>query len=171
MTSLMWTKKLSVGNEIIDAEHRNLIGMVGDIVRAIKARDCRTLAHAFEQLEGWLFVHFANEEKIARAVNFDFTGHKPAQQYSLQELRDIRNELIVRNGVWSDEAADCFARALKKWIIDGHIVNLDMQMKPALEAFDYKFWPGWREGETNDIAGHIASLYLKLFDTPMPCAG
>ena len=152
MTSLMWTKKLSVGNEIIDAEHRNLIGMVGDVVRAIRARDCQTLAHAFEQLEGWLFVHFANEEKIAQAVNFDFANHKPAQQYSLQELRAIRNGLIARNGIWSDETVDYFARALKEWIIDGHIVNLDMQMKPALLVHDYKFYPGRCDDEADYAA-------------------
>lgn len=142
MASLMWSKKLSVGNEILDSEHRNLIGLVGDVVRAIKARDGQALVQAFELLERWLFVHYANEEKIAQAVNFDFSGHKPAQQYSLQELRLMRDELVARNGAWHDDTVEHFTRSLKKWIIDGHIVNLDMRMKPALQAQGYKFWPG-----------------------------
>ena len=83
----------------------------------------------------------------------------------------MRDELIAMKGMWPDSVTEHSINFLKTWMIDGHIVNLDMRMKPALQAFDYKFWPGWNEGETNNIAGHIASLYLKLFDTPVPCAG
>lgn len=149
---LTWGKQLSVGNEIIDAEHRNLIGMVNDIVRAIRARDCDALAQAFQLLEGWLCVHFVNKEKIARAVNFDFSNHKSAQQYLLKELQHMRDELIAKNGMWSDGAVDHFTRSLKVWMIDGHIIDLDMLMKPALQAHDYKFWTGQCDNE----AGHAA---------------
>lgn len=39
ITALRRTRELSVGNGIIDYEHRNL-GMVNDVVRAIGTRDC-----------------------------------------------------------------------------------------------------------------------------------
>ena len=152
MMNLKWAKKLSVGNEIIDAEHRDLIGMVNGVTRAMGARDCHALAQAFELLEGWLYVHFANEEKIAQAVNFDFSNHKPAQQYSLKELQHMRDELIAKNGLWSDDAVDHFTLSLKNWVIDGHIINLDMLMKPALQAYDYEFRPS----RCGDEAGHAA---------------
>lgn len=152
MMNLKWVEKLSVGNEIIDAEHRDLIGMVNGVARAIWARDCHALAQAFELLEGWLYIHFANEEKIARAVNFDFSRHKPAQQYSLMELQHMREELIAKDGLLSDDAVDHFTRSLKNWVIDGHIINLDMLMKPALQAYDYEFWPS----RCGDEADHAA---------------
>jgi len=152
MTNLAWTRKLSVGNDILDAEHRNLIRMVNDVIHAIRAKDCHALAQAIELLEVWLCVHFANEEKIARAVNFDFTSQKPAQQFSLKELQLMRNELIAQNRIWPDRAVGYFARFLKNWMIDGHIINLNMPMKPALQAYDYKFWPGWCSGETAHAA-------------------
>lgn len=177
MTNLTWTKKLSVGNEILDSEHRNLICLVGDVVCAIKARDCPALAQAFELLEDWLFVHYANEERIAQAVNFDFSGHKPAQQYSLQELRLMRDELAARNGTWSDDTVEHFTRSLKKWIIDGHIVNLDMRMKPTLQARCYKFWPGRCDGEAtlaapstdskNSLLASIGESILSVFARPL----
>lgn len=149
MTGLMWTKKLSVGNEIVDAEHRNLIRMTNDVAQAIRTRDGSALAQAFELLENWLCVHFTNEEKIAEAVKFDFSSHKLAQQYSLKELRHMRDELIAKNGMGSDGAVAHFTRSLKNWMIDDHIINLDMLMKPALQAYDYKFWPG-RFGDGSD---------------------
>lgn len=180
MANLTWTKKLSVGNEILDSEHRNLIGLVGDVVRAIKARDCPALARAFELLEDWLFVHYANEERIAQAVNFDFSGHKPAQQDSLQELRLIRDELAAGNGTWSDDTVEHFARSLKKWIIDGHIVNLDMRMKSALQARCYKFWPGRCDGEAalaasstgnkNSLLASIGKSILSIFARQLPAS-
>lgn len=64
--SIAWTKRLSVGNALIDAEHRNLIGMVNDVVCAIRAMDCLALSETLQLLEDWLGVHFANEERIAR---------------------------------------------------------------------------------------------------------
>ena len=88
--AIQWIKELSVGNEIIDSEHRDLIGLVNDVAHAIWKRDCATLAQTLEILENRLHAHFVNEEKIARAAGFDFSGHKSAQQYSLKELRQMR---------------------------------------------------------------------------------
>ena len=168
---LAWANQLSIGNAVIDSDHKNLIAKINGIAHAIKTRDRHAIPQVFEALEDWLNIHFENEERIARAVNFDFSGHKPAKQHSLKELQHMRDELIAMKGMWPDSVTEHSINFLKTWMIDGHIVNLDMRMKPALQAFDYKFWPGWNEGETNNIAGHIASLYLKLFDTPVPCAG
>jgi hemerythrin-like metal-binding protein len=91
---LAWTEQLSVGNAVIDSDHKNLINMVGDIVHAIGARNHHTLAKAFELFERWLSAHFANEEHIARAIKFDFSKHKPAQLFSLKEILHLRDELI-----------------------------------------------------------------------------
>jgi hemerythrin len=138
---LAWTNEFSVGNAVIDAEHKNLINMVNDVANAIGARDCTALAQAFEMLEGRLQVHFLNEEQIALATKFDFSKHKAKQQYGLKELRHMRDELVEKAGVWSDGAVDHFARSLKYWMIDKHIVELDMQMKPVLQNYPYDFMP------------------------------
>lgn len=143
ITALRWTKELSVGNGIIDSEHRNLIGMVNDVVHAIGMRDCGALEQAFGLLEDWLCVHFSNEAKIAQAINLDLSGRGPAQYHSLLELRRMRDELLAGNGIWPGGARDHFARSLKGWMIDGHIIDSDMPMKPALQARDYRFCPCW----------------------------
>ncbi len=138
---LAWTSELSVGNAVIDAEHKNLISMVNDITHAIKTRDCTALAEEFEMLENWLHAHFRNEEQIALATKFDFSNHKARQQYELKELRHMRDELVEKAGVWSDGAVDHFTKSLKYWMIDKHIVELDMQMKPVLQGYPYDFMP------------------------------
>lgn len=141
---LLWSKQLSIGNVIIDSEHRNLISLVNDIIRAIEARIDSDLAQAFEQLEQALRVHFTNEEKIAQAIGFDFSRHSLAQQYGLKELQFLRNELVGGNGSWSENAVEHFTHFLKNWMIDEHIIGLDMQMRPVLQTYDYEFWPNLR---------------------------
>lgn len=136
---MAWTEQLNVGNELIDSEHRNLISLSNDVTRAIKARDSSGLARAFEQLEQELCLHFANEEKMAQAVNFDFSHHQLAQHYGLNELRFLRDLLVAKNGLWFDGAIEHFACFLKNWMIDDHIVRLDMRMKPVLQTYPYNF--------------------------------
>ncbi|MDD5299908.1 MAG: hemerythrin family protein [Gallionella sp.] len=136
---MAWTEQLSVGNELIDSEHRNLISLANGVIRAIQARNSSGLAQAFEQLELWLCLHFANEEKMAQAINFDFSNHQLAQHYGLNELRFLRGLLVAKNCLWFDGAVEHFTHFLKNWMIDDHIVRLDMRMKPVLQTRPYSF--------------------------------
>lgn len=149
---LVWTNELSVGNANIDEEHRNLISMINNVKHEIKTRNSSALPQTFKQLENWLYAHFANEEKIAQAINFPFDQHKLAQQHSLRELQHLRDELVAKDGIWSDSAAHHFIRSLKKWMIDEHIINLDMRMKTALQNYAYNFWPDCGHGESGYAA-------------------
>ena len=142
---LLWSKHLSVGNVIIDSEHRNLISLINDVICAIEMKCDSALTQAFEQLEQALCVHFANEEKIAQAIGFDFSKHRSAQQYALKELLFLKNELAGGNGLWSENAVEHFTRFLETWMIDEHITKLDMQMSPALQAYGYEFYPNLKE--------------------------
>jgi len=161
MMGLAWTKQLSVGNVIIDSEHKYLIGIVNNARRAIMARDSFMLSQEFERLENWLCVHFANEEKIARVVNFDFSEHKLAQQYSLKELQRLRDELAANDGAWCESDVKHYSNSLGDWMIDGHIIKSNMLMKPALQNYAYTFWPEWKDG-ANHAAVHSANLYLQF---------
>ena len=116
--------------------------MVDSVVHAIRAREKSALLLAFKMLEDWLCVHFANEEKIAQAINFPFLQQRQLHQYALKELHHLRDELSAKDGSWSESAAEHYARFLKNWIVDEHIVRFDMPMKPALQKYPYDFLPG-----------------------------
>lgn len=139
---LAWTNQMSIGNAAIDSDHRNLLNMVDNVVHAIRRRESSALSQAFKTLEEWLCTHFANEEKIARAIDLPFDQHKRAQQYSLKELQNLRDELAAKEGSWSEIASEHYANFLNNWIIDEHIAKLDMPMKPALQKYPYDFMPG-----------------------------
>ncbi|HEU0233701.1 MAG TPA: hemerythrin family protein [Gallionella sp.] len=136
-----WTDELSVGNASIDADHKKLIVMVNGVEAMIKARDGFALAQALEQLEQHLCVHFVSEEEIAQAVNFPFAENKVEHEYVLKEFQHMKTELIAKNGIWSDGAAEHYSHFLSDWITD-HVVEEDMLMKPVLQTYPYDFKPG-----------------------------
>jgi len=162
-----WTNQLSVGNAFIDSEHQNLIVMINHIESMIKANETSALSQELEQLERGLCAHFINEEKLAKAVNFPFDKNKQEHKFVLKEFQRMKSELLAKNGMWTESAATHYSNFLSDWLT-GHVIREDMLMKPLLQTYDYKFWPGGNEGETNDTAGSIASLYLQLFGTPAP---
>jgi len=137
-----WAEHLSVGNASIDSEHRNLINLTNSVLRAIETRSSSSLSQAFEQLEYLLCLHFEHEEKMAQIIDFDFSHHELAQQYILNELRLLSNLLVAKNCLWFDGAMEHFRHFLESWVIDDHIVKLDMRMKPALQAYPYDFKVG-----------------------------
>lgn len=138
---LIWSKQLSVGNATIDSEHKDLLKMINDVEHAIRARDISTLPQLFKLLEDCVSVHFADEEKIAQAIGFDFTHNKLEHQYVQNELRHIRDELVDRNSTWSESAAAHYSYFLSEWMVE-HILQEDMLMKPVLQTYPYDFKHG-----------------------------
>lgn len=135
-----WTDEMSVGNGAIDSDHKKLIVMVSGVEAMIRARDNFALPEALEQLEYHLLIHFIREEKIAEAVKFPFGKNKAEHQYILREFQNMKNELIAREGIWSNGAAEHYSHFLSDWIKD-HVLNEDMLLKPVLQTYPYDFNP------------------------------
>ncbi|HEX5338474.1 MAG TPA: hemerythrin domain-containing protein [Gallionella sp.] len=136
--SMLWTEQLSIGNAMLDDEHRAMIGIVNEIGGAFKSRDASNLRRTLERLEDYAAMHFAHEEMIARAVKFPFELHQSEHLYLQQELQYIKDQLTGMDGLWSDGAAKHFTNFLGRWVID-HIAGKDMQMKPVLETYPRDF--------------------------------
>jgi len=137
---LNWAEHLSVGNGIIDSDHKNLIVVVNRLANAIRARDRAALAKAFELLDTYMSVHFRNEEKIAEAIEFPFEKNKIDHRQLMHEMRYMVKELESMDSYWPDHLLQKYSRFLSSWLID-HIIKTDMKMKPALQAYPYEFRP------------------------------
>ena len=135
-----WMDDLSVGNAAIDADHKRLIVMVNGVEAMIRARDSFALPQALEQLEDHLYAHFVREEKIAQAVKFPFGKNKVEHEYVLKEFQHMKDELVAKEGIWSDGAAEHYSHFLSDWIT-GHVLHEDMLMKPVLQTYPYDFNP------------------------------
>ena len=135
-----WSKQFSVGNEMIDSEHRNLLKMINDVESAIRAGNSSTLPQSLKLLEDCVAAHFADEEKIAQAIGFDFTQNKLEHQYVQNELRHMVEDLVAKNGAWSESVAAHYSFFLSEWMVE-HILQEDMLMKSVLQTYPYDFKP------------------------------
>lgn len=138
--TLTWTEQLSVGNAVIDSEHRNLIGMINSVEHALRTGNEHALLHAFQLLADCTRLHFTSEERIAQAAGLPFDHHKQAHRHLQKELQYLREEVEAKSGMWSDGAVEHFARMLGSWMMD-HLLGEDMLMKPALQNRPCDFSP------------------------------
>ena len=91
------------------------------------------MKQAFAKLGEELSLHFEAEQKLAHQAGFDFSCHQLAQLYLLGELRFLENLLSLSNCLWFEGSLWHFRDFLKSWLIDAHILRLDMPMKAALQ--------------------------------------
>ncbi|MDO8466156.1 MAG: hemerythrin domain-containing protein [Gallionella sp.] len=154
-----WKNQWSVGNAIIDSEHRNLLDMAYNIESIIKKGDISAVIQELEQFEYWLCDHFENEEEIARAVGFDFTKNGLEHQNLLNEFHRMKDELMFYGNTLPSSAAKRYSHFLDEWLVV-HILNEDMLMKPMLQVHPYDFIPNHK---TKSEAPLVARAWSERF--------
>lgn len=135
---LTWAEYLSVGNAMIDSEHKNLITMINNIEHAIGRRDSAEMLKAIGSFATCMHIHLSNEEQIAEAVNFPLAQNKLEYQQLMYEIGSMLENLDPKNGTWPDNLVKKYSCLLNEWMMD-HIVKKDMQMKPVLQNYPYDF--------------------------------
>ncbi|APW45341.1 bacteriohemerythrin [Rhodoferax antarcticus] len=68
--SLEWCEQLSVGNDLIDVDHKHLIGLVNRAEQSLKSRNRVDLDSVLQDLASYARIHFAREELVAKAAGF-----------------------------------------------------------------------------------------------------
>jgi hemerythrin len=138
---LTWSKKMSVGNELLDSEHRDIFHLVNEVEGSIRAKDSARFAEALKHLEDVTRRHFQSEARIAQALDYSFEQHHLEHQYILKEMRSLNRQLAAHQGNWSESIAEHYFQFLSSWAVD-HIDEDDMKMKAFLVTIPYDFKPG-----------------------------
>ena len=137
---LEWTDRLSVGNAMMDSDHQNLLSMMSTVEHALRSGDGVILSQSFHRLLNAVGIHFANEEKLALALELPIEQHKRSNCAQRQELEYMRIELEAKSGIWSMGTVEHFSNSLRNWFAD-HIGRDGGALKPALLAQSYHFKP------------------------------
>lgn len=138
--ALTWTDDLSIGNAVIDSDHKALLEMASAVLLTIESENCPALSQAFGHFEAKLRTHFAYEENLARAVKFSYAQHKLLEQFFLREIGLLKEELLSRKCECCPEAIKHYSDTLSGLLIN-HISINDMQMKPTLQNYPYDYSP------------------------------
>jgi hemerythrin len=139
--AIAWREQLSVGNNIIDADHKYLIEIINKVEVCLTAKDMSALNAELKRLHDYSLLHFDREEKIAVAVGYEQTpGLHQSHQSLMEKLGKMQSNFVNAEQTWSPELTKDFADFLRDWLID-HVIKEDLLMKPALQKYSPTFSP------------------------------
>lgn len=128
-TKFKWNKKYSVGNHLIDSQHKDLFVLVGNIS---DSEDLDEISDAVTELYKYTRVHFSTEE--AEMKKYDFP-----QYYQHADLHDsLVSELIkvTSNPISNTVAIKEFQNFLHEWLVD-HIMGEDQKFAKFRKKADF----------------------------------
>nr|CRH05396.1 putative Methyl-accepting chemotaxis protein [Candidatus Magnetococcus massalia] len=129
--AIAWQDQMSVGVQILDADHKQLINLINELAIAITDEREHFLHQVYERLVNYTTTHFAREERMLADIGY---GDLLKQQEEHRRFLEVINEkkkilLVERNISVANEILDF----LKDWLV-GHIMKSDMAYKPAFAA-------------------------------------
>ena len=139
--SLFWRDQFSVGNNVIDSDHKYLIEAINRVEQSLGTKNRCELAAAFNTLSQYSRVHFDREEKIAYAIGYKQVPHlTQSHQELLEQLDQLWGEIDALGLECPLEGVEHFANFLHDWLIN-HVMREDQLMKSALQKYSPNFYP------------------------------
>jgi hemerythrin len=110
---LDWTDELSVKNEIIDGQHKNLLDILNDLYEINQQEEYDKLGRIFEEALNYTNYHFDQEEEILKKKNMEEYLNQKAEHLKIREelnfyktaispenLKEISAELLLFMQRW-----------------------------------------------------------------------
>lgn len=128
MPFIQWTPSFSVGNAVLDADHRKLIDILNQIYDAWMGQSSTVeLGLLFDQLMDYTDGHFSREEsKLSSRDYADLTRHHAAHERLRELVHAFRSRHLA--GQQADKLTEEMAKFLKSWLMD-HILEEDMKYR------------------------------------------
>lgn len=127
--ALQWTPKMSVGNEVIDHDHKRLVALINETEAALRSSDRNAVLNALDELAQYGLMHFETEERIGRAAGCPgMDGMHSSHQKLNEQLNHCRDDIEAR---WGQDIADEVVALLRAWLVD-HVIHEDLKMRPWL---------------------------------------
>lgn len=132
--TILWREEMSVGNEIIDNDHKYLISIINAFDSAVECKvHVNILLSYVTQLLDYSHVHFEREQKIQEEISFPYRDHhRQEHNHLIKRLTLIQKDLVAHTDTESYETdIPRFIQILRDWLLD-HVLKEDMRMKEFL---------------------------------------
>lgn len=128
-----WSSDLETGNQTIDAQHKELIRALNDLLDACaKGKGCDSLKQTADFLYSYTSQHFAEEEQLQLASGYaDYEHHKKEHEDFKQTVYDIAAELDAQGP--SDALVSKVNTKIGSWLLE-HIKKEDVKVAAHLRA-------------------------------------
>ncbi len=133
MTRLLsWTPDLSLGIDIIDAQHQRIVEYINLLHEARIRGDKDAIARVIEELVDYALSHFSFEEALMEQAHYPFLEpHKRVHEAFARRISEYRQRFKLGEDA-ALVAAD-LQNTLVVWLMN-HIKREDMDYGPAVRA-------------------------------------
>ena len=127
---MRWDSSLQLGITQIDDQHKQLVGMINDLHRAMKQRQTLAVsAGILERLISYTVMHFAVEEKLFQKYGYpEYDQHKKIHEKLVVQVKEFKTKVEQGDATISMELMDF----LKDWLAN-HIKGTDKKYVPFLK--------------------------------------
>lgn len=119
---IRWSEQMSVGNELIDSQHKVLIGLVNDLDRAMReGHGNEAVGEVLEGLTQYTMKHFEEEEDLFMASDYpDKEKHLTKHRLLLERVVELKEQHQAGTRFISMEVL----HFLQNWLTE-HIMKTD----------------------------------------------
>ena len=95
LDSFLWLDEYSVGVPDIDADHKNLVHILNQVIRSANEGQGKELVlAAFDELKDYTVYHFRHEESLMEHAMYPgLTDHRAAHEYLIERLELFRDDV------------------------------------------------------------------------------
>jgi len=132
MEFMTWTSDLSVGVEVLDNDHKKLIGIINQLHFGITVgHDRRVLEVVLDELVDYIRFHFTREEEMLLKAGYAATtAHLTEHEKFIREILNVQDRLKSSPVSLLDMELIEF---LRDWLFS-HILVSDKKYGPSLNA-------------------------------------
>jgi hemerythrin len=134
---IVWRDQMSVGNALIDNDHRYLLCLVNTVELALRLEENTDLLEvALDQLLQYTRDHFGREEALQVKIQYPgYPAHKAEHQALLEKLLGLQRQLAAAGGEGAAGVDPMrLSDLLRHWVLD-HVLKTDMQMRAYLVRY------------------------------------
>lgn len=129
----VWSKDLETGNAQIDAEHKELIQAINNLLAACSEGKGRTeIANTMDFLDQYTKTHFGHEQNLQIQSNYpDYINHKKYHDWFINVVSDLSKRLKAEGP--SIQLVGEINKQLGGWLIN-HIKTEDVKVAKHISS-------------------------------------
>lgn len=125
MHQIEWNDELSLGNDLIDTQHKELIRIANVLLKAVEMkRDKRVQDNVLRRLREYTVFHFSAEEALMSDVQYPGRGDHAAEHARLKnEVKAFQRQVYEHEEL----TPTTLLNFLKQWLLN-HILEYDRNL-------------------------------------------
>ena len=134
MSYMQWGPSLSIGIEVIDEQHKQIVEYINKLDSAILDNDNQAIRHVLDELVDYTMTHFAFEESLLQKGGYPhFDAHKQVHETFKKSITEYVEQFEQGEAVGRK-----LLSMLRVWLTN-HIKRDDMDYGPwAMQAIGEK---------------------------------